>query len=131
MDKSISWRVIYDDGTSCEWEDIININGVDKRASIDDIDRDTVSQLITIDGQRRPIHVIELPKEVRENKRFVWRHWAGVTLDGQTKTIAALTGFNEKLSDGTEKLTIDVVEPDGTISSGEGMEVCLHPREIF
>lgn len=126
MDKPISWRVIYDDGKTVEWEQPIIVDGVEKPASIDDINRSIVGQLVTIDGNRKVIHSFIIPKKERGYKLIIWRHFAGITADGQRITIGAISGYNDIFLG----LHLDIIQPDGKVTEYND-KIDLHPREVF
>lgn len=126
----VSFRAIFDDGTIWNWEDPIVVDGVEKPASIDDVDRSTLSNLCTVLADGTVASSLGFSSEERTNKLAIWRHFAGI-VNGEKVTMGALMGYNEHLSDGATKVTLTLIKPDGTTSDASDQEITLHPREIF
>lgn len=127
MDKAISFRVIYDDGSTLSWGDTITVNGVEKEASFDDIDQDKAGQLVTIDALGKVLHSLTRNQTERADNKFIWRCFSGMNHAGDKFTIGALAGFNDRI----KGVVLDIVAPDGGIYSGAGQDIQLHVGEVF
>lgn len=131
----LKWRVVTDAGKYIEWEDEITLpDGTVKRASIDDIDRSDIAQLLTVDRNGLVLHALTFPKAERNSKkRAVWRLTRKINVpEGIPVTVGALTGYNELLSGSLSSLTLSFVDAEtGEVKGAEGFEIELHPREVF
>lgn len=119
----MKFKVIKFDGTEIESEQEIDVNGVKKPASIDDIERSEISQLITLLDDGTVAHNILF--EDGSGKKAVWRRTSGVTTDGTYKQLYCLSGYTLK-----GELKLDRILPDGTIESAEGESIQLHEKEL-
>lgn len=131
--NELTFRAVLDDGQEITWEQPLTLpDGTVKAASIDDIDRSVLSNLLTVDHTGKVLHALGFPKDKRSRYLAVWRLTRKMDVaTGIPVTVGALAGYNELLKDGTTKLTLFFIDLDGTVSSGEGFECQLHPREVF
>lgn len=118
----MKWKIVKFDGTEIEYEQPIVVNGVEKPASIDDIDRSEIAQLITKDDDNKVVHVLLF--EEGQGKKAVWRRTSGITADGQYRQLYCLSGYTYG-----GKLNLDRILPDGTVESAVGEFIELHPKE--
>lgn len=127
------FRAVLDDGSTIEWEQPIEVNGVMKPASIDDLDRAHISNLLTVNQHGEVMHAIGFPKEQRHEKLAVWRLTRMIDRDtGEVTTLGALSGYNEQMKDGASKLTLYFVNSDtGKVTDVSWYNLSLHPREVF
>lgn len=118
-----------DDGSIINYEDEITVGEVTKRASIDDIDRAKLSNLLTVTPDGTVIHSLGFPSSERKDKLAVWRLVRKLKpAEGMPTTMGALAGFNDR-NDG---LRLDFVDAeDLKVYSAEGYECQLHPKEVF
>lgn len=132
--NKLTFRAVMDDGSYIHWEDGIELpDGTVKRASVDDIDRDLLSNLLTLNEKMEPVHAIGFPKPERPYKKAVWRLTRRLNTEtGEVTTVGALAGWNQLFKDGHTELKLDFVNADtGEAESAEGIECQLHPREVF
>jgi hypothetical protein len=111
-----------DDDSRIEWEDVLG----EKKASIDDIDRNHLAILQTVNSKGTPLHTLTFNEAQRVVRKAVWRHYAGITPQGERVTIGALTGYNEN-----GNLYIWLVKPTGEVEEVENPRIQLHPAEVF
>lgn len=131
--NEITFRAVMDDGTTIEWEDPLPLpDGTSKPASIDDIDRSKLSNLLTVDHQGKVLHSIGFPSDERGTRLAVWRCVRMVVPGGDGPvTAGAVAGYNRLFPDGHSELVLELIAQDGTVENGSGYQVTLHPREIF
>jgi hypothetical protein len=134
----MKWRVYTDTGEMTEWEQMITVNGVEKKASLYDLDLSTVSQLHTVDDTGLVVHTLTFSPEERLTRRPIWRRQVykrqSLFPDGSestTDTWGVLAGYNELMPDGSEQLYLDRIGSDGKVTSGKGLSVNLAPHEVF
>ena len=124
-----------DDGTIIEWGDGFTMpDGTVKEASIDDIDRANLSNLLTINQNGEVLYALGIPSSERNRKRAIWRltrQWAPAQ-ESPISDLGSLIGYNELFKDGTTKTTLFFVDSEtGEVSDGSTYECDLHPREVF
>lgn len=131
--NEITFRAVMDDGSIIEWEDPLTLeDGTEKLASIDDIDRSKLSNLLTLDYTGKVLHSLGFSPEDRKTKLAIWRCVREIKpTDDTPVTAGALSGYNELHSDGTTSITLDFISSDGTITKNTSQECSLHPRELF
>lgn len=131
MIHEVTFRAVLDDGTTIEWEDPIVVDGVEKPASIDDIDRTKLSNLLTVNADGVVIHSLGFPPTERTTKLAVWRHNVIIPQGQEARTAGAYTGYNQLFPNGHTELKLDFVDPKGVMYSGAGSDIALHPLEVF
>lgn len=129
MRLDMKWKTILFDGSEIEYEQEIEVNGRKKPASIDDIDKSKISQLITFDDNGKVIHNLFFKEG--DGKKAVWRRTSGITASGDHKQLYCLSGYTMIGKDGKEILLLDRVLPDGKIESAEGESIELHDNETI
>lgn len=121
-----------DDGTEIKWGDKIMLpDGTIKEASIDDIDRTKLSNLLTVTWIGEVVHSLGFGKDVRDKKLAIWRSYWEKTDRTPIARRGALAGWHEKHRDGSTSLKLDFISNDGEVTSGVGYSIQLHPREVF
>jgi len=121
------WRVVKYDGTIIDAEQEIIVNNIKKPASIDDIEREEIAQLITFDDNE-VAHALTFEKD--SGKKAVWRRACGANSKGQFFQYYCLQGYTYKDKKGNMALNIDRIYPDGT-TEGADEGIDLHPKEII
>lgn len=131
MIHEVTFRAVLDDGTTIEWGTPIVVDGVEKEASIDDIDRSKLSNLLTVNADGVVIHSLGFPPEERKTKLAVWRHNVIIPAGEEARTAGAYAGYNQLFPDGHTELKLDFIDPKGVVYSAAGADLSLHPKEVF
>ena len=126
------WKALYDDGSSEQWEQELTLpDGTVKLASVDDLDRSLVSQLLICDSLTNEVlYSLSIPQDIRDTHKFVHRRNVGITYDGGHVEQYHFAGFNIKDDAGTH-LDLTRIYPDGTLEPAHDEEFTLHPPELF
>lgn len=132
----LTFRAILDDGSSVEWYQPFTLpDGTVKPASIDDLDRAVLSNLLTVNERQEIVHAIGFGSHERSTKKAVWRMIRKINSGdeaGKPVTVGVLSGYNELLPDGSTCLVLSFIDAeDGSVSNGSSYECALHPREVF
>jgi hypothetical protein len=135
----MNWRIYTHDGERFDYEQpFTREDGTLKPLSFDDMDLPTIAQLLTVDDTGQVVHVVTFTREDSAVRIPVFRRnnvrVVTVQPSGEVSVVeshGALSGFNQLNPDGTESLMLDLVSPDGTVSSGQGQDIQLRTREVF
>lgn len=127
------WKALYDDGSSEQWEQELTLaNGTVKLASVDDLDRDKVSQLLICDSSSDAVlYSLAIPQEIRPTHKFIHRRNVGITYEGGQLERYHFAGFNIKDADGATHLELTRVYSDGHHEAAHDEDFTLHPPELF
>ena len=125
------WKAVMDDGSEIKWGDRVDFGSGEKEASIDDIDRSQLSNLLTIKADGAIVHALGFGKDERDRKLAIWRSYWEKGPESRLQRRGALVGWHEKAKDGSTSLKLDFISNDGEVTSGVGYSIQLHPREVF
>ena len=126
------WKALLDNGSSEQWEQELTLpDGTVKLASVDDLDRSQVNQLLVCDSDTDDVlYSLAIPQELRPTHKFIHRRNVGTSYDGGQIERYHFAGFNIKDENGTH-VELTRIYPDGILEPAHDEDFTLHAPERF